>query len=60
MKASLKGEKTLILPIDSPITKYFRNIDNLKIRKQKYTKSKRSAAQFNNKAWHRKQYIFEL
>jgi len=31
MKASLKGEKTLILPIDSPITKYFRNIDKLEL-----------------------------
>ncbi|WP_265444482.1 protease modulator HflC [Acetivibrio straminisolvens] len=28
MKASLKGEKTLILPINSPITKYFKDIND--------------------------------
>lgn len=28
MKESLKGEKTLVLPIDSPLTKYFKNIGN--------------------------------
>ena len=28
MKKSLKGEKTLVLPLDSPLTKYFYDIEN--------------------------------